>query len=250
MGTEKNQKNEEIEAAIRRFEAGDRSPEVLERLNSAAFECFNAPWETAKKTAEMNLPGISQKPLPLQEEGEHSGRLPETEGLQIPPIIRRSRQAPELPVSPLPEAENVEAVLPLERLAEALSNLGRLPFLAPGLGVKVDLPFDRVADSRSFLAFQAATDEGCLQMYSRGDLALSGLSEAELQRICRIFNRPDSVLEATTYRRHEGARLRVRLLATIPFELTLSPQALEARLVEIFQQDRAFWRLVSRRRPL
>ena len=246
----KPKREDEIDETVRRFAAGDRSPEVLERLNSAAFECFHSPWETGQKAAEMDLPGIFQKPLPLEEEGEHSGRLPETEGLQIPPLIRRSRQAPELPVSPLPEAENVEAVLPLERLAEALSNLGRLPFLAPGLGVKVDLPFDRVADSRSFLAFQAATEEECIKVHSRGDLALSGLSEAELQRICRIFNRPESVLQASTYRRYEGARLRVHLLATIPFELTLSPQALEARLVEIFQQDRAFWRMVSRRRPL
>lgn len=245
-----SKRNENIEETVRRFAAGDRSPEVLGRLNSAAFEYFHAPWETPKKAVEIGLPGISQGRLPMPGDGDDSQTDSETEDLQIPSIIRQNRPFQVDPPLPLTEGGDGEWNDPLAQLAEALSTLGCLPFLAPDLGVATGLPFDPRADNKSYLTFRTLPQMGSLQMISRGDAALSGLSEVDLGQICQSFNRQNPGVEANTFRAHEAARLRLMLTTTIPFELTRSPKALEARLAEVFQQDRNFWRLVHRRRPL
>ena len=243
-------KDESIEETIRRFEAGERSQEVLERLNSAAFECFHAPWETAKKAIEMGLPGIFQKPLPMYEEGDDNEGDSETEGLRIPDLLRRPRLfSVDPPIPPMEGGKEALNAL-LERLSEALSTLGCLPFLAPGLGVTSGLSFDPQADNKSHILFRATPPEGSLQVTIRGDASLSGLSEVDLREICQAFNRQDSKgVEANTYRCHETTRLRLMLSTTIPIEFTRSPQALESCLAEIFELNRTFWRLVRSRRP-
>ena len=238
-----------IEEIMRRFDAGDRSKEVLECLNRAAFEWFHAPWESPQRSVEIGLPGISQGRLPMPGDGDDSETDSDTEGLHIPAIIRQARPSRVPPPLPLTEGGRSEQSDPLDQLGEGLSTLGCLPFLAPGLGVTTGLPFDPQADNKSHLTFRIL-QEGCIQMISRGDAALSGLSEEDLQQLCRDFNPQNPGVEANTFRAHEGARLRLMLLATIPIDLTRSPLALEAQLAEIFRIDRNFRRLVHRRRPL
>ena len=246
----KPRRDHEIEETVRRFAAGDRSPEVLERLNRAAFECFHAPWETGQKAAEMDLPGISQKPLPMYEEGDDNEGDSGTEGLRVPDLLRRPRLFGVDPPLPPMEGGNEALHALLERLSEALSTLGCLPCLIPGIGVTVGLPFDPQADNKSHMVFRAIPPEGSLQMTSRGDASLSGLSEVDLRQICQTFNRqPTKGLEANTYRCHEATRLRLLVSTNIPIEFTRSTLSLESCLTDIFELDRTFWRLVRSRRP-
>ncbi len=54
------------EEALRRHQAGDRSPEVLKTLNQAAWEAYHAPWEPSAETQAMT---DEMPDLPLPDEG-------------------------------------------------------------------------------------------------------------------------------------------------------------------------------------
>ena len=232
-----DQKQPDFELLMQRFDAGERSRELLDRLNHAAFQCFHAPWESFQDLrlvpADPAAPSAEGR-LPLDmEEGEGDDDS-DMEGLSFPGVLPSNEDAP---------------TNPLERLSAALDSMGRLPYHAPGCGLMVDLGHDPRADNRSLLAFRANWEGKSLQMISRGDLSLTGLSELELERICRLYNRRATGLEAKTYRPHEGAALRLRLITTIPFSTTQSFPTLVEFLTRLFTEDRRFWRQVRRHRP-
>ena len=254
-GPMKDRTQQDLEVLLQRFDAGDRSSELLAQLNRAAFDCFPAPWESyqdPRLLQEDGRPLVTQGLLPMEDEdGECEGDT-DSEGLNIPPIIRsRPAAQPDQPFQSrlLPESNEETPCNPLERLSAALDSMGRLPHHAQGRGLMVDLAHDPRSDNQSLMAFRADWESKCLQMISRGDLPLTGLSEMDLERICRTYNRRATGLEAKTYRPREGAQLRLRLITTIPFDLTRSCPALVEHLTGLFDEDRKFWRQVRRHRP-
>ncbi len=254
-GPMNDRKQPDLEVLMQRFDAGDRSPELLAHLNRATFDCFHAPWESYQDPRLLQVDGpppVTQGLLPMDDENEDCEGDTDTEGLYIP-RIRRSRPSAQ-PGQPsqsplLPESNEETPTNPLERLSAALDSMGRLPHHAPGRGLMVDLAHDPRSDNQSLVAFGADGESKCLQMISRGDLPLTGLSEMDLERICRTYNRRDTGLEAKTYRPREGAQLRLRLITTIHFNLTQSFPALVEHLTGLFDEDRKFWRQVRRHRP-
>ena len=242
---------QDLATLMRRFDAGDRSSELLAHLNRAAFDCFHAPWESYEDPRLLQAdgsPSLVQGRLPMDDEDEECEGDTDSEGLNIPRIIRskpgQPSQSGRLPLSNEDTSGN-----PLEQLSAALDSMGRMPHQAPGRGLMVELAHDPRSDNQSTLAFRADWEGKCLQMISRGDLSLTGLSERDLEQICRVYNRSTTGLEAKTYRPREGAQLRLHLFTTIPFDLTQSCEALADHLISLVQEDRKFWRQVRRHRP-
>ena len=244
-----SQKQSDLEALMQRFDAGDRSEELLEQLNRAAFECFHAPWESYQDPRLLQadgLPSTTQGLLPMEDEESEVDN--DMEDLKIPQILRSKPNQPfQSRLQPLSNAE--DSSIPLERLSAALNSMGRMAHYAPGRGLMVDLDHDPRSDNQSLLSFRPDWEGKRLLMISRGDLPLQGLSELDLERICRAYNRRSTGIEAKTYRPRVGARLRLHLYTTIPFDLTGSFQALVDHLAHLVQEDRKFWRQVRQHRP-
>ena len=237
---------------MQRFDAGDRSSELLAHLNRAAFDCFHAPWESYHDPRLLQTdgsPSLVQGRLPIDDEDEGCEGETDSEGLYIPPIIRSRQGIHPFRARLLPESNEETPSNPLERLSAALDSMDRMPHHAPGRGLMVELVHDARSDNQSTLAFRADWESKCLQMISRGDLSLTGLSERDLEQICRAYNRLATGLEAKTYRPREGAQLRLHLITTIPFDLTQSCPALVEHLSSLVREDRKFWRQVRRHRP-
>jgi len=243
----------DIEMLINRFEAGDRSPKLLIQLNQAAFECFHAPWETLPSPEQIEIPvniRLTQGRLPTEAKGdegyegdlEHEERNEYSEPCPLPrhpkPRGPRSSSASALPTDPLIS------------LHMALNTMGFRVHLDPGHSLILDLPFDPDADNQSWMAFQANRDSQGFQVFSYGDLALWGLKALEVERLCRIYNRRNSGMVASATRPHEGARIRLRLVTSIPFNLTHSLPALTDHLRQLLHTDRHFWRFVRRNLPI
>ena len=252
-GPTNDRKQPELEVLMQRFDAGDRSSELLARLNRAAFDCFHAPWESYQDPRHLQadgLPSTTQGPLPMEDEECEGDSV--RDRLNTPRLFQSDPPPP--PAQPfqghlLPDSNEDGSSNPLERLSAALDSMGRQVHYAPGRSLMVDLPHDLRADNQSQLIFRADWESKCLQMISRGDLSLTGIREVDLERICRVFNRRETPLEAKTYRPCEGAQLRLRLITSIPFEMTQSFPALGEHLTSLFQENRKFWREVRRHRP-
>lgn len=232
----------DVRELVQRFEAGDRSPDLLNQLNQAAFECFHAPWETPPCPGQADdlPPGIKQGLLPMNDEESEEG--PEEPAmLSIPERIRLN------PTSPSAPGQHSD---PLDALVMALDMMGLRAYLAPGHSLVLSLLFDPKADNQSWIAFRAHQESQTLQMVGYGDLALGGSSEQALEGLCRAYNRRNTGLQAKITHPQEGARARLRLTTSIPFELTHSFLALAEHLGEVFQKERQFWRYVRRSLPI
>ena len=228
-----------MEDLVRRFDAGDRSPDLLAQLNQEAFDCFHAPWEA--------LPDLNPAPRGLRAPNRVQGRLPmgdeddELDELQIPSFFE--------PIENL-DASDSSCSHPLGRLFAALESMGRAPHHAAGKSLLVELDHDPRADNQTLLTFRAHGPERCIELICRGDLALSGLSEMVLQRICHAHNHRATGLHAEIFRPQVGCSPRLRLRTTLAFESIQSLPPLAEHLAGLFQENLRFWRLVRRHRPI
>ncbi len=240
---------------MRRFDAGDRSEELMSLLNRAAFKCFHAPWEKlpAPRQQPHEPPALRQGRLPIEnhkgscedeeedDEANAEHQNPRGEAIPRPESTPSPRIKPTLPMEP--------PTGPLDAIEKALTAIGHPGYYAHGHRLIVDLPFDPLADNQSRLAFRANEASRCVQMIGYGDLAIWGISEIELERACSVYNRHTTGLEAKTIRPREGARPRLRLIASIPFDLTKLLPALVGHLEGLLREERFFWRQIKRNFP-
>jgi len=242
----------ELTRLIQRFDAGDRSPDLMTQLNQGAFNCFHAPWEPLPDAEQVVIPAhlrLSQGRLPLEGD-DHDETESETD-LQDPGSSRnrKAHRHPSKSRNQVPSEFAEKPCSPLDALDKALEALGRRGHLLPGHSLTLDLPFDARSDNQSRLAFRAHWESASFQVISSGDLSLSGMSELELERVCRTYNRRATGMEAKTLRHADGARLRLRLVTTIPFELTQSLSALMDHLKDVLRKEQLFWRFIQQNRP-
>lgn len=229
---------------VRRFDAGDRSPDLLNRLDQAAFEYFHAPWERPPYPEPPDLlpPGKAQGRLPIEnderewdEDSEETATDRDPGGLRLtPPSPRISDQGSD----------------PLESLVMALETMGRRGYLAARHSLVLDRPFDPKADCQTWMVFRTQQDSPAIQVFSMGDLALNGISEHGLEGLCRDYNRRTTGLWAEVIHPQAGARPRLRLTSSIPVELIHSVGALAEHLGDLFLKDRQFWRFLRRGLPI
>ena len=244
--------DQDLRALMQRFDAGDRSPELLLQLDLAAFEAFHAPWETRPSKEDPQRPfhtKLLQGRLPMDEDGEAADETDESPHLNfLPPI--GPQHSEKYPLPPPSDEDEESTSGPLETLDSALNCMGRLAYHAPERGLMVDLAYDLRGDFQSQFSFRADWEGQCLQLISRSDLPLSGLCEQDLRRICHTYNHRESAFQAKIYRPEDGSRPRLRLITTIPFTLTRSVRPLLNHLAELFRKDTLFWRMVQSRRPI
>jgi hypothetical protein len=258
---------------VQRFDEGDRGHDLMALLNRAAFDCFHAPWETlphpkprgsdpglSKAELEMELHGLDdlnnefhairlpKGNLPTGEDDE-SNEDPEREtgqrsgsGAAVPRHTSTPRT--QNPLDSSEEAENL-----LCRLDTVLEVMGFQAHICKGTSLLLELPHDPRSDSQSLMTFRIDMEHHQFQVHCQSDLAITRISEADLDRLCRRYNRRNNGMEAGLHRHAEGARLRLRLVATLPFESMKSP-ASAAKWVDILlRKNRFFWRHVQRNLP-
>jgi hypothetical protein len=205
----------DLNRMLRRFDKGDRSPEVLAALNQAAFQAFHAPWEK----------GPRSKPTP--------------------PLPAASNLLAEVEV-PAPEVSDE----PLQVFMAALRARGLTPYHAGTGHLVVPFPFDPKADAHRSWKVRVRPGTRSLQLISSSDAPLNGYSEAALERLCKEFSEDEGVTTAKVYRKHPSASLRVHVINAIPARVAQDPLALDFHLAMVLCEDQAFWRLLRRERPL
>lgn len=222
--------NPDLNRLIHCFEKGDRSPEVLEALNQAAFQAFHAPWEKQPQGSPTELARTHQGTLPEddeEEEGPPEANLPDDESGG--------------------ESANLDA--PLALLGSVLKARG-LPSYRANTGLLVVLlPFDPKADAQRMWRVRVRPGTQSLQLISSSDAPLNGYSEVALERLCQAFNEEEGVTTAKVLRKHPGASLRVQVINAIPTRIAQDPLALDLHLSRLLTEDQAFWQLLRRERP-
>jgi hypothetical protein len=114
----------------------------------------------------------------------------------------------------------------------------------------VELPYDPKTDSMSLMAFLADRAKNQILVMSQSDLALGRVSEADLERHCRAYNRRNTGITAGLFKPQEGARPRLHLAAALPIKQMQTQKDLAESLNRQFRIERQFWHYLRLRLPI
>ena len=226
---------EAIHALMRRHAAGDRSPELMDALDRAAFAFFHAPWETRPAPGE---PSAKPRHLPT------GGSLPL---LPLDDELGPTTQEPE------PESRGSGGSGPVASLATGLGALGLHAFVLEDRAVQVNLVLDPETDCTCLLQFALRPEDQTIKVRARSDMMYSLSQEPLLPRIRTRWNQEESKPRAVLRSTHEGGRLRLELAASLPLGLLDDPEDTASALRALVAQVQAFWRFVRlglTRKPL
>ena len=194
---------------IRRFSAGERSPELLTALNQAAFAHFHAPWE--------------EPPSPSK----------------LPPLVTcfsedvdDDEDGPEEPEAPNPA---------LDLLLADLLKRGCQPFIQDGPEVIVVLPRDPGADFQIRAHFILRTGTERLHVKTRADLLHPPAADARLRDFCSAWNQSGGRVRAHVFRHQPQGRDRMEVSAHIPMARASRPQAFQSALATLLGDINRFW---------
>lgn len=254
---------------VRRFDRGDRGADLLDQLNRAAYDCFHAPWETlpaprprgsqedlqvdlvnflAPETppAEFNPLRLTQGHLPIEEGGDQD--VPSTHaqnpnrGFEEPSDDQEDGQELEPPQE---HGEN-----PLAMLVATLETLGHRGYLADEAKLLVELPYDPKTDSLNWMTFLVDQGKRQVLVMTQSDMALDRVSETDLERYCRVYNRRNAGMNAGLFWPQEGARSRLRWTTTITFAEFTTPLDLGKTLTRLLENNRRYWHYMRRCLPV
>lgn len=139
---------------------------------------------------------------------------------------------------------------PLALLAPALETMGHRGYLSGKTRLLVELPYDARTDSVSWMTFLADHGKSQILIMSQSDLAFGRVSEADLDRHCRNYNRRNTGMNAGLFRPQEGARPRLRLTAALSFTQIATSPILVEKLSRLLTKERQFWKFVQRFIPI
>jgi len=255
-----DQEDKEIKKLMRKFEAGDRSPKLMARLSQKAFNAFHAPWEPAPpewhNSEAEGTSGALNLSLKDDEEDEAPRRMPVSLefGMRLEQTLKPTSHEDvneQEPGEVGPDDATADSLDPLFLMDMALEFMGHHCYLAQGLGLILDCPYDPEADSHSRLAFKVDMENECFCVISQSDLHLYDQSSPSLETLCRVYNRRLNGMEALLYFPEPGARARIHLSTHIPLGLAIDGDMLAARLANVLRKERNFWRYLKRNnRPL
>lgn len=195
---------------IRRFEAGERSPELLAALNQAAFKHFHAPWEEPPGPSK----GLPQVTIFSEEVDEEEEEAPEA-------------TAPADPALDL-------------FLAELLKR-GCHPFIQDGPEVIVDLPRDPGADFQIRAHFILRTGTERLHVKARADLLHPPSADARLRDFCSAWNQSHGRVRGHVFRHQPRGRDRMEVSAHMPLPRADRPHAFHAAFATLLGDINRFW---------
>ena len=154
---------------VRKFDAGDRSAALMDALNRAAFVCFHAPWEEEPPQV------LRFRDLPFQSE---STRGEDLHDLQL--------DAPGTE-----ELIDAEEAVPRETkaLLHHLYSLGHRVFIDGLLSLRVELPYDPVADCNAVVAIEVDPCDGLLRFRTGSDLRDATWNPVRARLACTKWTR-------------------------------------------------------------
>jgi hypothetical protein len=259
----------DFEELVRRFDRGDRGADLLAQLNRAAYDCFHAPWETLPAprprgsqedlhvdqvnflapetpTTEFNSFHLPQGRLPIEEGGDQD--VPSTHAQN--PSRGFENPSDDQEDGPESEAHQDHGQKPLALLASTLEALGHRGYLADEAKLLLELPYDSKTDSLSWMTFLLDLGKRQILVMSQSDMALQRVSEADLERYCRIYNRRNTCMNAGLFRPQEGARPRLRWTTTLTFAQVMPPPVLYENLTRLLKNNRQYWNYLRRCLPV
>lgn len=211
---------------IRRFDAGDRSAALLDALNRAAFQCFHAPWEQEPprplRLRQLSLPSES---LSCEPQGESCSSFPDEEELSA-----------------------AEEVVPGETkaLLHHLYSLGYRVFLDGLLSLRVELPYDPIADCHAVVAIEVDPCDNLLRFRTWSDLRDDTWNPIRAKIACTRWNRKMPRMKACLRTPKEGREgAGERLVATGKLQLEPCyeiPGPFTETLGHLLHNCRDFWR--------
>jgi hypothetical protein len=215
---------EDHQALVRRFDAGERSPALLDALNRAAFECFHSPWE-------------------------HYRALAKTEG-----FLQETEEALGCDLAWLEDhgtLDATESMVPeMKPLQFHLCSLGHRVFTDGMLSLRAEAPYDAMADCNATLALDIDPCDKVVLVRAWSDIRDDSWNPVLAKRICLRWNRKMPRLQArmqTPPDGTEGAGERIIAETRIALDACLaSPEDIRGILQQILKDCRAFWRFARR----
>ena len=200
--------NQDFSNLVQRFDAGDRSSELLHLLNQAAFDCFHAPWEQVER-----LPSLESR-ADFKEEGDPA---------------------------PLNPGRRQKTESPMDSLSVSLETIGLQAHRCRDASLTVTLPYDPTADCQGHLLFTADPARRLFDMVCQGDVGWVRGHRTPLEAACRAYSQQKPGVEARVIYLSEFANLRVQWTASLPYGKTDSCRHLELLL----QKNLQFWRYLK-----
>ncbi len=195
---------------IRRYEAGERSPELLNAINQAAFKHFHAPLEEPPGPSKV-LPQVTIFSEDVDEDEE---------------------EASEEPTAPNPA---------LDLLLAELLKRGCRPFIQDGPEVIVDLPRDPGADFQIRAHFILRTGTERLHVKAQADLLHPPSADARLRDFCSAWNQSHGRVRGHVFRHQPRGRDRMEVSAHMPMPRADRPHAFQAACATLLGDINRFW---------
>ncbi len=223
---------EDHQELVRRFEAGDRNPALLDALNHAAFNLFHAPWEKEpRRPRSRRIPMRDLTPLPIEEEdgSDFDCDVPDF-GSQV--------------TGPIPDPSLLAA------LTAQLEALGRRVFSDEQGHFRIEAGYDPVADCYATVALDLEPCMDLIYVRTWSDLPGGTGASERADTACARWNRRMARLKAvreTPKQAPEGAELRTTgeaLLLASP--CLASPDTFRSNLVLALEDVGVFWRFMRR----
>jgi hypothetical protein len=99
------------------------------------------------------------------------------------------------------------------------------------------------------MTFLADHGKSQILVMCQSDLAVGRVSEADLERHCRNYNRRNTGMTAGLFKPQEGARPRLRVTTALAFAQDVAPGELAETLTRLLESNRQFWRHIRRCLP-
>jgi hypothetical protein len=128
--------------------------------------------------------------------------------------------------------------------------MGHRGYLSGETRLLVELPYDPKTDSLGWMTFLADHGKSQILVMCQSDLAVGRVSEADLERHCRNYNRRNTGMTAGLFRPQEGARPRVRLTTAMTFAQATPLPDLVDYVTRLLKSDRLFWHYLRRCLPV
>jgi hypothetical protein len=100
------------------------------------------------------------------------------------------------------------------------------------------------------MTFLADLGKSQILVMCQSDLPVGRVSEADLERHCRNYNRRNTGMNAGLFRPQEGARARLRLTTALTFAQVQTATDFFENVNRLSRSERLFWQYMRRFLPV
>jgi hypothetical protein len=128
--------------------------------------------------------------------------------------------------------------------------MGHRGYLSGEARLLVEMPYDPKTDSLGWMTFLADHGKSQILVMSQSDLALGRVSEADLDRLCRNYNRRKTGMNAVLFKPQEGAKPRLHLTTILTNSQISTSPGLDESLTKLLRNTRQFGHYIRQHMPM